>query len=420
MQKKTMPFWKDYCRPRYKDEIENIQSEFLAPYAAVTTAGRRYKEESYKLETRSEFQHDRDRIIHSKAFRRLLYKTQVFVNHEGDHYRTRLTHSMEAAQIARSISRCLGLNEDLTEAISLGHDLGHTPFGHAVEGLLDRYLKEEGGFLHNQHGVRVVDILENKPGYPQGDFGLNLTWEVREGILKHTGDSSGIYADLCPDKPGSLESQVVYYADKIAYICHDLEDAMSAGIIDELKKSCIIGQEYPEKFWYDFGVEKCHIDKGVSPLIGVLTRVLTEETIKVISRYNIDSTEKVRKFCDNGENLNRIVTFGPFESRFKELKGFVYKYIYSSPVVSVMDVKAVRVIRKIFHTYKRNPEQLPYPVYDLYIKTVEKPEKLGNGYLTTPLRVICDYIASMTDRYAIEEYDRLFNPHSKVYKGVSI
>ncbi len=418
MQEKTMPFWKDYCRPRYKDEIEDIQSEFLAPYAAVTTAGRRYKEDNYKLETRSEFQHDRDRIIHSKAFRRLLYKTQVFVNHEGDHYRTRLTHSMEVSQIARSIARCLGLNEDLTEAVSLGHDLGHTPFGHAVEGLLDRYLKEEGGFFHNQHGVRVVDVLENKPGYPQGDFGLNLTFEVREGILKHTGDSSGIYAELYPDKPGSLESQVVYCADKIAYICHDLEDAMNAGIIDELKRNRIIGEEYPEKFWFDFGVEQCHIDKGVSPLIGNLTRILTEETMKTISSSKIDSIKKVREFTGNKENKNRIVTFGTYEASFKELKAFVYEFIYKSPVVSVMDVKAVRVIRKIFHTYKRNPEQLPCSVYDLFKKTAEKPQKLGEGYVTTPLRVICDYIASMTDRYAIEEYDRLFDPHSKVYKGV--
>ena len=141
MLDKQLPFWRDFSRPRYKDEIENLQAEMLAPYATAKSIGRRHKEEEYKRETRSEFQHDRDRILHSKAFRRLLYKTQVFVNHEGDHYRTRATHSMEVSQIARSIARCLGLNEDLTEAIALGHDIGHTPFGHAVEGLLEKFLK---------------------------------------------------------------------------------------------------------------------------------------------------------------------------------------------------------------------------------------------------------------------------------------
>ncbi len=414
MSNKELPFWKDFSRPRYKDEIESIQSEFFAPYATIKSVGRRYKEEIYKKETRSEFQRDKDRIIHSKAFRRLLYKTQVFVNHEGDHYRTRATHSMEVAQMARSIARCLGLNEDLAEAISLAHDLGHTPFGHAVEDLLSKDLKEEGGFFHNEHGVRVVDVLEHKPGYPGEDFGLNLTWEVREGILKHTGDSSGIYKSLNPNQPGSLESQVVAYADKIAYVCHDLEDAISAGIIHQLEENQLVEKGWLEKFWVDFDVEQYHVEKGVSPLIGNLNRILIEETLKVVEKYNIDSVDKVRSFISNPESNNKIVTLGPYENKFSELKRFVYAYIYGSPVVSIMDVKAVRIVKKILQTYKRNPEQLPYEIFSLYKKAVESDMQYGDGHKTTPKRVIYDYIASMTDRYAIEEYDRLFNPHSKI------
>lgn len=415
MSNKETPLWRDFSRPRYKDEIESIQMEFLAPYATVKTIGRRYTEEVYKEETRADFQHDRDRIIHSKAFRRLLYKTQVFVNHEGDHYRTRSTHSMEVAQIARSIARCLGLNEDLVEAISLGHDLGHTPFGHAVEGLLAKYLKSENGFFHNEHGVRVVDMFEYKPGYPHGDFGLNLTWEVREGILKHTDDSSGVYSSLNPGKPGSLESQVVSYADKIAYICHDMEDAMGAGIIEQLEKNEIIDKDYLEKFWTAFKVEHHHFKKGVSPLIGSMTTLLIEETLKVINRYNIDSIEKVRNFDGSGDNRNMIVTFGVYEKNFKELKKFVYEYIYNSPVVSVMDVKAVRVVKKILNTYMRNPEQLPYHIYKDYKNAAQGQTVQGDGYRASPKRIICDYIASMTDRFAIEEYERLFEPRSKIY-----
>lgn len=181
--------------PRYRDKIEALQDLYLAPYATKRPkegSRRNSSEKNTNFQTRSEFQRDRDRIIHSSAFRRLMYKTQVFVNHEGDYYRTRMTHSLEVSQIARGIARSLGLNEDLTEAIALGHDLGHTPFGHAVEELLSELLKNEKGFFHNEHSVRVVDIIEQKPG--TDNCGLNLTWEVREGILKHTKDrTQGVY-----------------------------------------------------------------------------------------------------------------------------------------------------------------------------------------------------------------------------------
>ena len=238
--------------------------------------------------------------------------------------------------------------------------------------------------------------------------------------MKHTDDTSGIFRSLLPDQPGSLEAQVVAYSDKIAYICHDLEDAISAGIVEELEKNNIIPKGYLGKFWLDFGIEQHQISKGVSPLIAGMIRILIEETSKVINKYGVDSIEKVRGFTLNPTGKNKIVNFGPYESKFIELKKFVYQYIYSSPVVSIMDVKAVRIVKNILHTYRKNPEQLPYPVYNEYIKAKEAPEQSADGYRNTPARVICDYIAFMTDRYAIEEYDRLFAPHSKIYRGTGI
>jgi dGTPase len=190
--------------------------------------------------------------------------------------------------------------------------------------------------------------------------------------------------------------------------------------VDELEKNHIIPKGYLEKFWLDFGVEQYHISKGVSPLIAGMIRILIEQTSSVINKNGIDSLEKVRAFNQNPEGKNKILTFGPYEEKFRELKKFVYKYIYGSPVVTIMDVKAVRIVKNIFHTYKRNPEQLPYPIYMEYIKAKDSAEQMSDGYTNSPARIICDYMASMTDRSAIEEYDRLFDPHSKIYRGTGV
>lgn len=408
--------------PRYRDQIEKIQSLYLAPFATKVPreGSRRFEEKPYNYETRSEFQRDRDRIIHSKAFRRLLYKTQVFVNHEGDHYRTRMTHSLEVAQIARGIARSLGVNEDLVEAIALGHDLGHTPFGHAVESLLSGLLKEEQGFFHNEQSVRIVDCIEVKKGL-NPKLGLNLTWEVREGILKHNDDrTSGIYESLEPDKPSGIEGQIVALADTVAYVCHDLEDGLEAGLFDDAIRCGLLNKQDIERLWdmFDAGLEN-----GVSSIINRLVKDIVDSAWNVLRDNNIDSVQKVRKFRDEGTN-NRIVRLGKYKKSFKELKGFVGKYVYGNTMTAIMDTKAKKFIGEIYESYLKNPEQLPGDVYKSFIDASKACDTVGgntgerddlnDGYRDTPARVLCDYIASMTDRYALETYDRLFDPHIKI------
>lgn len=413
---------KELGLPRYKEQIEYIQSKLLAPYATKLPreGSRRYEEPSYNFETRSEFQRDRDRIIHSKAFRRLLYKTQVFVNHEGDHFRTRMTHSLEVAQIGRGIARSLGVNEDLVEAIALGHDLGHTPFGHAVERLLADILKDENGFFHNEQSVRIVDHIETKRGLDL-KYGLNLTWEVREGILKHNDDrTEGIYQSLEPDRPSGIEGQIVALVDTVAYVCHDLEDGIEAGLIDQALKHGLLSSEDIEELWdmFDAGFEN-----GVSSIINRLVKDVVDSSWAVLRDNNIDSLQKVRIFRDNETN-NRVIRLGKYREPFKKLKRFVLDRVYGSTITSIMDVKAEKFIKEIYDSYSKNLKQLPGYIYKEIIDLSQTDKKMGNqtnalkdsydGYRTTPGRVLCDFIASMTDRYALETYDRLFNPHMKI------
>lgn len=381
-----------------RQEIEDREEELLASYAMKSkhTRGRQYKEEEHPY--RSVYQRDRDRIVHSTAFRRLEYKTQVFVNHEGDYYRTRLTHTLEVSQIGRSIARALRLNEDLVEVISLAHDIGHPPFGHAGEQALAEIMADHGGFNHNLQGLRVVDYLEER--YP--DFkGLNLTWEVREGINKHTTsfDAPVNLSELEPDKLPLLETQVVDLADEIAYDSHDLDDGLTSGLIleEDLKKIPLwresamgIGARYK-----DISVEmrkfqtiRMFINQHISDLVA--------QTEKNIQGFNIVFPDDIRKITD------RVVSFSPEISTMRvSLRHFLKDNLYKHHRVIRMSEKAARFIKEMFNVYINKPEQLP--------NTTRNRLKTEDAY-----RVICDYIAGMTDRYALEEYKKLFDPLEKV------
>ncbi len=371
----------------------------LASYAAYSdkSLGREY-EEPFKDE-RLAFERDRDRIIHCAAFRRLEYKTQVFVNHEGDYYRTRLTHSLEVAQIARGIARNLHLNEDLVEALALSHDLGHTPFGHTGEHVLKRLMKEFGGFEHNQQSLRIVELLEQR--YPGFD-GLNLSWETREGIIKHSSsyDRAGKEAiqPYHPDQRATLEAQIIDLADEIAYNNHDIDDGLKAGYITlkdleevELWQQTylMIGEKFP-------GLEdKRHILQTISYLIGALMRDLVSTTSENLQNHNITTLAEIRSQPEN------LVSFSPPMSELnQQLKTFLYRRLYRHSKVERMRVKAERFLTLLFENYMANPTLLP-----------ERHQQRFAEYGTE--RVICDYIASMTDRYAQDEYKKLYEPFER-------
>ncbi len=367
----------------------------LAVYAMdpVYSKGRKFKEKEHAY--RSMYQRDRDRIIYSTAFRRMQYKTQVFVNHEGDHYRTRLTHTLEVVQIARTIAKALKLNEELVEAIALAHDIGHTPFGHAGEEALSEIMRDYGGFDHNLQGLRVVDLLEER--YP--DFqGLNLTWEVREGISKHTTiyDKPPV-TEFEPGKLASLEAQVVDAADEIAYNNHDLEDGITSGLINkkELEKITI----------WDIAEKKIKKQNANNPmkkylmirmLIDMQVSDLINESAKKISEYSINTPEKART------RKQKLIYFNPKTHKLlTELEDFLFKNLYRHFKVVRMSSKAKRFITEIFEVYLNNPDQLPPSTKAKLIKSDSH-------------RIICDYVAGMTDRYLLDEYKKLFDPWEKV------
>lgn len=327
-------------------QLENREYEILSPFAckARDTKGRSFNEP--KCELRTEFQRDRDRIIHSKAFRRLMHKTQVFLAPEGDHFRTRLTHTIEVSQIARSIARGLGLNEDLTEAIALGHDLGHTPFGHNGEVVLNDIFS--GGFKHNEQSLRVVEVLEEGRNYR----GMNLTLEVRDGIKNHTG----------PVKPMTLEGQVVKISDRIAYINHDIDDAIRSGVItiDDLPKNCI-----------------SYLGRG--------------------HRERINSL--VMDMIKNSDGKDEIFMSQGAVDAMDELRNFMFKNVYhNSEVKKASDLSKVEnIIKSLYNYYLENPAKLP-------------PETFALSQEYGVEEVVKDHIAGMTDRYAMNLYDELFIP----------
>lgn len=373
-----------------------IEEKWLAPYAARSSdsRGRTHKEESHSY--RSEYQRDRERIIHCKAFRRLEYKTQVFINHEGDHFRTRLTHTMEVAQIARAAARAMLLNEDLSESIALAHDLGHTPFGHVGERELNRLLIDNGGFEHNRQSLRVVEVLEKR----YSDFdGLNLTWETREGIIKHSGTyDRPETSEFMPNEEPSLEAQIIDFADEIAYNNHDLDDGISSGLL-------YYEQVYDLKIW-DMAVkaygrnlpdsEKMAAREIIRTIINLLVTDLINNTMESIEKNKINSFRDVKecgvKLAGFSDSVN---------SANEELKLFLKNNLYRHYKVSRMSLKSERVINELFYVYTEHPETLPHN----YQEAIEK-----QGILST----VRDFIAGMTDRFALEEYRKLTDPMVRI------
>ncbi len=374
----------------------------LAPYAQRSSAsrGRRYPEVEHAY--RSPYQRDRDRIIHSRAFRRLEYKTQVFVNHEGDHYRTRLTHSIEVSQIGRTVARALGLNEDLVESLALSHDLGHTPFGHLGEEVLDELLAEHGGFDHNRQTLRIVEYLERR--YPQFP-GLNLTWEVREGIAKHSGPVLEVaqapeLAEYEPERMPPLEAQLIDLVDEIAYSHHDLDDGLESHLLecDALTREVsLFGQalEQAERA-YPETAGRTRQHEALRRLIDALVGDLIATTERNIAAAGVRSVEDVR-------SAGRwLVGLSPeMARRSAELKGYLREHLYAHPRIERMKDKSRRILHALYERYRANPKLLPRDFF-------ERIERDGVE------RTIADYIAGMTDRYAIQEYLKLFDPTVRV------
>ena len=369
----------------------------LAPYAAseAQSRGRRFDEPAAAY--RTEYQRDRDRIIHTTAFRRLMYKTQVFVNHEGDLYRTRLTHSIEVSQIGRSVASALALNEPLTEAICLAHDLGHTPFGHAGQDELNACMREFGGFEHNLQSLRVVDLLEAK----YAEFpGLNPMFETREGILKHCSKANarelGDVGErfLNREHPG-LEAQIADISDAIAYNNHDVDDGVRAGLLttDQLCEQELFATAFNKvQSLYPDLEDRRLIYETIRRMIGTVVTDLIENTRANIDEAAPGSIDDVRKA---GKVL---VTLSPeLHDQHLSLKRFLYKHLYSHEKKLEMTDRAKRIIRELFELYTGDTSTLP----DEFADRAAGEDKTGEA------RVVADYIAGMTDRYAIAEHERL-------------
>jgi len=378
-----------------RDILEDIEEKNLAVYGVRSrnSLGREYPETEPAY--RTAFQRDRDRVIHTSAFRRLEYKTQVFINIEGDYYRTRLTHTLEVAQIGRSIARALGANEDLIEAICLAHDLGHSAFGHSGETVLNELLSSYGGFDHNKQSLRIVTKLEKR----FHDFlGLNLTWEVREGIVKHeTEYDISDASDYNPELRGNLEAQIANAADEIAYTAHDLDDGLRSGMITpEMLKGNSLWEMLIESIgWDGNNLDELCRHRLIRRLIGITVSDVTRTTNQCIEDNNIKSVEALQR-----QNFNVIGLSEDMGTRNKELKEFLFTNLYRHPRVVRMQVKAERIIKDLYHTYTSKPALLPRHV-QMWIK--------DRGIE----RTTCDYIAGMTDRYAIEEFNKLFDPSIK-------
>lgn len=328
---------------RIREELEELEKKNLSPFAqlSINSKGRQIKET--ECDIRTMYQRDKDRIVYSKAFRRLKHKTQVFISPEGDHYRTRLTHTLEVSQIARTIARSLRLNEDLTEAIALGHDLGHTPFGHTGEFVLDSICPH--GFRHNEQSLRVVDVIERENG-------LNLTWEVRDGIKNHTGD----------EIPSTLEGQIVRFADRIAYINHDIDDAVRGGVIsnEELPKEC--------------------------------TKVLGGRSSERINNMIVNIVEE-------SKGINQVRMSPEMQQAMNELREYMFRHVYIGSKAKKEEIKAQNIVRELYKYLKESPELLPKEA-----KRLMPADGLE--------RIVCDYIAGMTDRYAVKKFCEIFVPES--------
>ena len=378
----------------HRELLEDLEDKQLAPYGfrSRDSKGREYPDP--EREYRTAFQRDRDRIVHTTAFRRLEYKTQVFVITEGDYYRTRLTHTLEVAQIGRTIARALGANEDLVEAICLAHDLGHTPFGHAGERALSELMSDYGGFDHNRQSLRIVTTLEKRfPQFP----GLNLTYEVREGMVKHEteydiSDSKG----YDPEKRGNLEAQIANVADETAYTAHDLDDGLRSGLLKTKQlQELTLWQKLKESIGWD-AVELDDVTRHqlIRRLIGIEISDVLESTSLALEASGAQSVNELQRLPSN--------LVGHSEAFFKMnrvLKEFLFENMYRHFRVYRMQIKAEHILQDLFNAYAENPGILPGEVQ----------ERAKNGEFH---RVICDYIAGMTDRFALDEHSRLFDPQA--------
>ncbi len=376
----------------------------LAVYAAhdERSRGRQFSEPAPQL--RGEFQRDRDRIIHSNAFRRLVYKTQVFVNHEGDLYRTRITHSMEVAQIGRTIARALALHETLTEAICLAHDLGHTPFGHAGQDALNECMREYGGFEHNLQSLRVVDLLEER----YADFpGLNLTFETREGILKHcSAQNARTLGELglrfIERRQPGLEAQLANLADAIAYNNHDVDDGLRAGLLDldALREVSLFGREYADVVArYPSLTGRRLVHETIRRMIDRVVRDVVSASAARIADAAPQSIDAVR-----AETAPLIIMSDAVREEHLELKRFLNTHLYRHYRVLRMTNKARKVLRELFEVFMQDIDLLPDEHRQAAANAERQHGKTGRA------RVVADYVAGMTDRYAIIEHRRLFSP----------
>jgi dGTPase len=378
-----------------RQKLEELEDKALAPYAVRSkdSKGRAYLDN--EPDYRTAFQRDRDRIIHTTAFRRLEYKTQVFINFEGDYFRTRLTHTLEVAQIGRTIARALGANEDLVETICLAHDLGHSPFGHSGEVALSRLMKDYGGFDHNKQSLRIVTELEQRyPEFP----GLNLTWEVREGMVKHESEYDISDArDYDPSLRGNLETQICNVADEMAYTTHDLDDGLRSGMLTpQMLSEVDLWQLMIETYhWRGPQLEDIERHRMIRELVGLMVTDMIQATGARLKESAVKSPLDIQKL-----KTNVIGYSEEMQRRNRELKDFLYAKMYKHSRVVRMAVKAERVITDLFNAYKAEPSILPENVQAFI-------DKRGLE------RTICDYIAGMTDRFAIEEHEKLFNPLEK-------
>jgi dGTPase len=377
-----------------RELLEEMEDKNLAPYGcrSKNSRGRFYPDD--EPDYRTIFQRDRDRIIHTTAFRRLEYKTQVFINYEGDYYRTRLTHTLEVTQIGRTLARALGANEDLVEAVCLAHDLGHPPFGHSGETTLARLMREDGGFEHNKQSLRIVTKLENRyPEFP----GLNLSWEVLEGMVKHETEYDRSDAhDFNPEVRGNMEAQIANVADELAYTAHDLDDGLRSGMInpDMLQSVDLWGI-----LTHSVGEPEGELDdltrhRLIRRLIGMEVNDLVHTSAQHVQESGVRSVDELQRLPYN------VVGYSEDSARRnRQLKDFLYSKLYRHYRVVRMAVKAERIITDLFEAYCSEPTILPGHVQ----------ASVGERGLE---RTICDYIAGMTDRYAIEEHQKLFDPET--------
>ena len=378
--------------PATRLELEARERQFLAPYAQFSeaTRGRKFLEEP--PEWRTHYQRDRDRVIHSRAFRRLEYKTQVFLNGSGDHLRTRLTHTIEVAGISRNIARALRLNEDLTETIALAHDLGHPPFGHNGEAALNRLMRGHGGFEHNRQSLRIVEELEQK--YP-GFSGLNLTWEVREGLMKHSlGDDHPARAQGLKANCSSLEAQVANLSDEIAYYSHDLDDGLDSGMLSEqkLRRDVTVWRRADKQVRREHGAlpDECRRYFIIRCLIDSQVKDVVEMTEKRLNAAGVKNADAARV------QPRPLVQYSPESRKLNlELRKYLYQNLYYNPAVHQPNIRAVRMLEDLFqHCLKHRSE------------IGEQARKRGrkSGWP----RAVCDYLAGMTDRYAMATHQRFF------------